>query len=410
MSQTFSGVLHLLSSSAPATAAPLTMVIWVNSAGGQGRRYMELSAGATETTGVFGVLTDITAASNKISAYRLSASTSNQALTGAAMTVSTWQHLGVVFASTASAAAYLGGSNKGTSGAVVTPTTPTQLLISGRPSDFAFGIGGQAAHAALWTRALSDTEMAYLGAGGNPRALKGIVCYWKISTSGGVAETPVIDQIGAFDLTPSATMGAGTTDPDFESYFLGTIGTQSYTAGAAITSINVGVSGTSPLFDNVSAAGTATLKQLGSATAVGTTASALTAVREFALSTLTGITVGGYIKVTSGGTPTRVLGTNATTTSVLVAADQTFASGAQVYYLAVNSLAVAGLSITSNVFAGTPTANSSYTNCLFRHTNNNNSALFADSNLFSMSVTGGGGGGGGLMMPAGVFCGGFIGG
>jgi hypothetical protein len=93
MSQTFSTTLHLSSSSVPATAAPVSLCIWTNNTGGQGRRIMVLSAGASEATGVLGVLTDTTGSSNKVNAYRVSsAGSGNQALT------SCGDYLGIVAA------------------------------------------------------------------------------------------------------------------------------------------------------------------------------------------------------------------------------------------------------------------------------------------------------------------------
>jgi hypothetical protein len=307
MAQTFSSTLHLSSSSVPATAAPVSMCLWTSNSGGQGRRIMVLSAGASETTGVLGLLTDTTGSSNKVNAYRVSsAGSANQALTSVAATASTWQHWGVVFASTTSAASFLNGGNKGLSTPLISPATLTQLTISGRPSDFAFGIGGQAAHAAAWSRALSDTEMAYLGAGGNPRAVKSCVSYWKMASG----ETPVIDQIGTNDLTPSATIGAGTSDPNFQTHMTGgPVGNLSYTAGTAITSINLTAG---HVFDDVSSAFTSVLSQLGTAVSLTTTTGALTAAREVPVSSATGIAAGDYIKLTSGGTPTRVLVVNGT--------------------------------------------------------------------------------------------------
>jgi hypothetical protein len=366
---------------------------------------MVLSAGASETTGVLGLLTDTTGSSNKVNAYRVSsAGSANQALTSVAATASTWQHWGVVFASTTSAASFLNGGNKGLSTPLISPATLTQLTISGRPSDFAFGIGGQAAHAAAWSRALSDTEMAYLGAGGNPRAVKSCVSYWKMASG----ETPVIDQIGTNDLTPSGTIGAGTSDPNFQTHMTGgPVGNLSYTAGTAITSINLTAG---HVFDDVSSAFTSVLSQLGTAVSLTTTTSALTAAREVPVTSATGISAGDYIKLTSGGTPTRVLAVNGLI--ILVAADQTASSGAAVYRLPVSPLTIPGLSISSGSFQGTPTSAATNSLCLFRATCTGNTALMADSDLFTITVTGSGGGGGGsgLMLPAGVFSGGMIGG
>jgi Concanavalin A-like lectin/glucanases superfamily len=408
MAQTFSGTLHLSSTTLPATGFPVSLMMWVNTTGGQGRRFFELSAGASETTGVIGLLLDITGgASNKVSSYRLSGSTSNQALSSTAITTSAWQHAALVVSSSSSSAAYLNGGNKGTSSTAVSPATLTNLTISGRPSDFTTGIAGQAAHAAAWSRALSDTEVAYLGGGGNPRAVKGTVSYWKMSTAAGVAETPVSDQIGSNDLTPSATIGAGTSDPNFQTHMTGgPVGSLSYTAGTAITAINLNAG---HVFDDVSSAFTSALSQLGTATSLTTTTGALTAAREVPLTSATGISAGDYIKLTSGGTPTRVLAMNGTT--ALVANDQTASSGAAVYRYGVSPLTIPGLGISSGSFSGTPTSAATNSLCFFRATCSGNAALMADSDLFTITVTGtGGGGGSGLMLPAGVFSGGMVGG
>lgn len=406
MSQTFSSTLHLSSATVPATGFPLTLVIWVNSSGGQGRRLIELSAGSSEATGVIACILDITgSATNKVSAYRLSSSASNQALTSAAITTGAWQHCGITVSGSSAAASYLNGVNKGNSSATVSPATLNTLTLSGRPTDFTFGISGQAAHAAAWARALSDTEMAYLGAGGNPRAIKGCVSYWKIATAAGVAETPVVDQIGTNDLTPSGTIGAGTSDPNFQTYLTGgAIGDLSYTSGTAITAINLDAG---HQFDDVSSAFTVALNQLGTASNLTTTTAALTTAREVPVTSATGIAAGDYIKLTSGGTPTRVLYVNGTT--VLVKDDQTASSGAAVYRYGVSPLTIPGLSISSNSFSGTPTSAATNSLCLFRATCSGNSALMADSDLITITVTGSGGGSG-LMLPAGIFAGGMIGG
>jgi hypothetical protein len=389
------------------------MVIWVNPSLGQNRRFLELVAPGADAN-LFGVALDVTAtASNKVSAYRVAASTGNQALSSVAMVASAWQHCAAVFASGASAAAYLNGGNKGISGTALAPVGITGTLMSGRASDFSFGIGGQAAHAAVYGRGLSDTEVAYLGLGGNPRAIKGVVNYWKLLTTGGVAATPVVDEIGTNDLTPSATMGAGTTFPAVQTFMTGgPVGNLNYVSGTPITSINLGTSGTAPLFDEVSSAHTATLKQLGSAVSIGTTTAAGTALREIPLNTLGAFAAGDYLKITSGGTPTLVLAVNVTASTVLVATDQTFANAAAVFRLPVNAMTVAGCGITSNIFSGTPVAAATSALCFFRATNAANSALTADTDLFTITITagGGGGGGGGLMSPAGFFSGGFSGG
>lgn len=406
MSQTQSSTLHFLSSSAPVTAVPLTIVAWFTTSGGQGRKIVAV-ANSASLADVFQLGLDFASATNKIQALMSNASFGNQALSSVACDTSgNWNHGAAVFASTTSRAAYLNGGSKGsTTNTIANPSGLNELLVSGRSSDFTFGIAGQIAHAAVYSRALTDNEVAYLGAGGNPRAIKNCIDYYRFHSG----DSPVLDETGTLDLTPSGTMGAGTTNPNVETYRTGTaLGAQSYTVGVAITAINMAAGG--PVFDEVSAAFTATLKQLGTATQPTATSSALTTVREIPVGSVTGISAGDYIKVTSGGTPTRVLWVDATNAKLLVADDQTFASSAQIFRYAVNSLSVSGLSITSNSFGGTPTVAQTNNLCFFRATNNSNSALFADTDVFTMTITGGGGGGGSGVATSGYFCGGFQGG
>ena len=77
----------------------------------------------------------------------------------------------------------------------------------------------------------------------------------------------------------------------------------------------------------------------------------------------------------------------------------------------MSSLTISGMSMASNIYSGTPVAAATYSNCLFRASCNSDSTIVADSDVFTITIaSGGGGGGGGLLLPAGVFSGGFVGG
>lgn len=414
MSQTQSSTLHLSSATVAVTAAPASLAIWVNATSvGQGKKFLSL-ANSADNGQVFAVGLDFTgSASNDVSAVALAGAAQQQALTSAALTTNSWHHCGAAFASNASRSSTLDGGNKGSTGGTVVPTGINLTLISGRATDFAFGVTGQIAHAAVWSRALSDIEWAYLGqvsgsvrGGGNPRSLKGTVSYWKIASGA----SPVPDEIGGNNLTASGVFGAGTSDPNFETFMTGgPVGNLSYTAGTAIPSINLAAGG--GIFDDVSSPFTVTLQQ---ATATGTTstttASPGTALREIPMTSVTGFTAGDYIKIGSNAI-TRLLAVNATAVSLLVAVDQTYSSSATVTRYTVNPLTVTGLSLSSNTFSGTPAAATTQNLCFFRGTCNALSTLVGDTDVFTITVTGGGGGGGGgLQMPAGVFNGGFVGG
>lgn len=399
MAQTFASGNHLAGSSVAGTAVPITLVIWINTLLGQGRKFISL-ANSSDTANAFANGLDVSGTiSNEIAAYTTATAGSNQALSSAALPASAWHHAATVFASSSSRAAYLDGVNKGTASGNFTPSGINQTIISGRSGDFLFGITGQAAHAAAWSRALSDTEVAYLGSGGNPRAIKSVVSYWKIASGA----SPVPDEIGTNNLTVTGA-SAGTSDPSLQTFMTnGPVGALAYTVGSAIASINV-----AGLFDSVSSPYTVTLVQLGTPTQPTTTSSGLTATREIVVGSNAAFSAGDYCKVTSGGTPTRVLGLGGTTI-ILVADDQTYSTSSQVFRFAVSPLTVAGLSISSGTFSGTPTAAATNSLCFFRATCNAVGTLMADSDVFTITTTGGGGGSG-LLMPAGIFSGGFIGG
>lgn len=401
MSQTFSGTQHLVSSAVVATAPPFTLALWFTTAGGIFRRLLALG-NPSDANNIFSLNLDVTSGSNKLSAFVSNSTNNAQALTSVAVDVTgNWNHGLVTFTSAAARAVYLNGLNKATSSASITnPTGISTTVLSGRPTDFTGGISGQAAHAYVWSRAVSDTEAQYLGIGGNPRAIKGAVSDWNVASG----ESPVADQIGTNTLTASGPPGAGTTDPNFQTFMTnGPVGALAYTVGTAIASINV-----AGLFESVSSAFTVALVQLATPTQPTTTSSGLTATREIVVGSNAAFTAGDYCKVTSGGTPTRVLALGGSTI-LLVADDQTYTTAAQVFRYAVNPLTVAGLSISSGTFSGTPTAAATNALCFFRATCNALGTLMADSDVFTITTTGGGGGSG-LLMPAGIFSGGFIGG
>lgn len=409
MSRNFASSSDHLDASALATAQPCTIGLWFNTTSSQGRRLFTLGS-STDVTQLFALVLDVTSNTGLLGAYKQSGSSNVvQALTSAAIAASTWQHGIAVWASASAIAVYLNGGNKGSSSFNFAPTGINKTVISGRLNDHLFGIGGGGAHAFFYARALSDLEATYLGSGGNPQSLSGLADYYKI-----VAGTsPESDLVGTTDLTVTGAASAAGSEPAVESFLVGSaIGAQSYTAGSAISSIDLSTSASPLRFDTVSSAYTVALKQLATPTQPTTTSSGLTAVREIPVVDASAFSAGDYMKITSGGTPTRVLAADATSDHILVANNQTYSSGANVYRFAVNPLTVAGMAITSNVWAGTPSAAQTLALCLFRATCNGNSALKADSDLFTMTIAsgGGGGGGGGLQLPAGAFAGGFVGG
>lgn len=409
MSQAFTGTQHLVGN-AINTDTPIAIAIWLTTSGGQSRRFVVNGSSASGSQ-LYGLYTNVSAADNRLSLFESNSTGTGQDLTAALDVTGNWNHCLGQWASHSSRAIWLNGSNKVSSAAVFNnPTGMDTLSISGRIGDFTGGIAGQAAHAAAWTRGLSDAEAAYIGTGGHPRATKGLASYWKISAVE-VSSGVVADQVGTNDLTIVGST-AGTTNPDIESFMIGTaLGNLTYTQGTAIASIDLRAGAQ---FDDVSSAFTVSLCQLNTPTTPTATTSALTAVREVPVGSVTGLVKNNYAKIAGNALPARILAVNVTASTILLDRDQTFASGATVSYYTVNPLTIPGLGFAvTNVFSGTPTSSGVNSLCFFRAKCNNNANLVADTDIgtYTVNASGGGGGGGsGILRISGSYCGGFSGG
>jgi hypothetical protein len=410
MSQTFSSTKHLISTTGGVGATPLTMAMHFTTGGGQGLNLLTLAT-AGNNSNEFGMVLDRVSATNKLSGFISNSSTGfSTQVTGAVVDATGNYNHGIFrVSSNSSRDVYLNGSNKiSATGTLVSPTSVVATIVSGRPSDFSGGIGGQAAHAAVWSRALSDAECSYIGGGGNPRAIKGTTSYWKI-TPAEVTSGTVIDQIGSNNLTVSSATN-GTTDPNIETFMVGgPIGALNYTVGTAITAINLAAG--AGIFDDVASAFTVSLCQLNTPTSPTTTTSALSAVREIPVASVTGLVKNSYVKIAGSGNPyTRILAINVTALTIVVDQDCTFTTSATVSYYTVNPLSIPGLSFTGASYGGTPTSAVVNNLSFFRATCTGNTALVADTDINTYTVTGGGGGGSSLLNIAGSFSGGFSGG
>jgi len=399
---------HLDATSVPATAMAITLFGWfyVTSVS-TFLRFLTLGSSSNGAS-YFSLALDMTGSTTQLAATSSKTGSLSQAKSSASPAANTWFHGIAVFASTADARCFLNGANKGTGTAVVPDTTVDHIYLSGRPTDHLFGIHGQAAHDGIAIRALSDAECAYLGTGGNPRALKNISNYWEVTAT----ESPVVDQLGSINLTLTGT-SAGTTNPNIETFMTGgPIGALNYTQNTAISSINLAAGG--GIFDDVSSPFTVSLCQLNTPTSPTQTTATGTSVREIPVGSVSGLVADNYVKIAGNATPVRILAVNATALTILVDKDQTYANSATISYYTVNPLTIPGLGIGANVFSGIPTAASVNNLCFFRATNNNDSSIVADTdiNTITVAASGGGGGGGGtnLLLVAGSYSGGFSGG
>lgn len=376
MPRLFTGTSQFMKSSGTLPTGIQCLLIWVNQAtvAQQDARFLSLNDGTNTNRTVLG--TDVLGAGGKISANQANSTTSGQSLSTIAATAGTWQlAVGNFLSYPNNQIAFLDGGNKGTPKAGIVNPPVSLLQVGGRGN-------ATLAHAAAFTRGLTDLEIAAARAVFlNPRAL-GSVAYYYVNSSG--TEN---DLISSLNLTVTGT-SAGATDPNISTWFIGTaIGNQSWTQGSAITSIDLttkfdnGVASTAPW--------TGTLKQLGSA-GTATTASGAAASASTQLTTAVALTAGQWVQIGSNA-KTPVL--YASGTSALLRDAQTWNSGDTVTpypVQAVTAITSNGVTVNgSNLLTGTPGAGAvgTFNNCLVQATNNANSGAIAYSNLFNVTVT-----------------------
>lgn len=140
-----------------------------------------------------------------IAAYSRNSSTFPAAFSSAAATLNTWQHAAGVFASASSRAAYLNGGNKGTETTSVTINNTYDRVTIGNqddstPNDY---MDGRIAMVGIWSAALTDADVAVLGAGYSPLFVKpeSLAIYLPIVGK----YSPEIDLVGGLNFTVTGT-------------------------------------------------------------------------------------------------------------------------------------------------------------------------------------------------------------
>lgn len=130
------------------------------------------------------------------------------------MSTGTWQHLAGVQSGVTSRVAYLNGSAGSAETSNLTPntlnvTTLAALVVAGSRVSF---LGGDVAHAAVWSIALTAGEIASLAAGARPDSVQSgsLVFYSEVD---GVA-SPEDDLVGTLDLVWGAGGAAPTKSAD----------------------------------------------------------------------------------------------------------------------------------------------------------------------------------------------------
>src|SRR5579859_1309682 len=191
-------------------SGPGTLLIWrrVTSTSQQNSQYFQLSDGTQTNRSELG--TDVTSTSGKTNCIQQNSTSNSQALSSIAQTANVWQLDVAGFATYPNnQIVYLNGGNKNTKAAIVNPINTSVVQIGGRGTQ-------DLAHAAIFTRLLSDLEVAACAAVFlNPRALGPSNYYYVNQTA---TET---DQSGSINLTVTGTNSVS-GDPNIATWFMGT--------------------------------------------------------------------------------------------------------------------------------------------------------------------------------------------
>ena len=183
MSRRFNGTNNYLEiESSLGVVGPFTMACWawlnnvtaVHSLmcvanGASDTEYYELAARGTDVG-------DPVAAVSRNGTY-------NDATTSTGFTASTWFHACGVFSSTTSRDAYINGGSKGSDTVSSIPATLTRMSVGSlcRLNRTSY-LNGLVAHPCVWNVALSESEIAALAKGADPRTIRpeSIRAYWPL--------------------------------------------------------------------------------------------------------------------------------------------------------------------------------------------------------------------------------------
>jgi hypothetical protein len=135
--------------------------------------------------------------SHALQAYSLGSS-SDGASASSAPGVSEWFHGCGVWAAADDRRCYLNGGNKGTNATTVTVASPNQFRVGVTGDSTPYGYhDGKIAEVGLWNVALTDAEVAILGAGYSPLFVKpeNLIAYWPL------IRDEDQDRVGGYDFT-----------------------------------------------------------------------------------------------------------------------------------------------------------------------------------------------------------------
>lgn len=369
---------HLDLATAPATAFPLTISAWSVPTNAT-------DADALVTLGRSGVNVDRFSLEHNAGHcainVRDAAGTNNRQSSTTSYTSGIQSNCIGMSTSASSRTVWLNGAGKSNGTSTITqPVGVNVLHVSGDQNNGANFFTGRLSHVAIWNVAFTDTQAAYIGSGGNPRYIPGLVAYYKLIPGA----SPEPDELGVTGLTVTGT-GTNSSDPVVGSYWTGSsVADQSWTQNGAISSVTVDSN-----FMNVNSTFTTTWKHLGSTSNDTTANGAGTSSYALVVTSAAAIAAGDYIRI-GGGSPTQVLWVSGT--NVLLATARTWANADAVDEYSVDAASITGVSLSAGSLSGTPSGSLATTaNYFFRATNSTTATLIADSNLFSITIASSGG-------------------
>jgi len=190
---------YLDAGSSPSTSPPLTVAAWFYSddATHDSQPIVAIGNDANDTTNFYRVHADSDGA---VKAVAYNDATLGVAATSTSWSADTWHHACGVFSATNSRAVYLDGGGKVTNSTSVTPTVNKAMIGGLQYSDapaFTPYFSGRICHAAIWSAALTDAEVALLAAKISPLLVRpqSLVAYWPLN------EASDADIVGGYHMT-----------------------------------------------------------------------------------------------------------------------------------------------------------------------------------------------------------------
>lgn len=150
----------------------VTLAAWVNRDASNTNSEPAISLGKTGANNRVVLFTGGTAGLAARAQSVNTANTSRTASTSVGYSAGAWTHCAAVFASTTSRSAYVNGGNKNSETSTSDPGSNWDRTSIGRRTDGTVYIDGKIALPAIWNVALSDDEIAALGAGYHPLLIR----------------------------------------------------------------------------------------------------------------------------------------------------------------------------------------------------------------------------------------------